>query len=766
MAGNTIELEFRAKMDQLRRELESIPGVNKKTANLLQKQMREAWKESAKSATISLNEIEKANKQVTAAVLRQNIEAAKKATAATTAAAAKAAAATQGTWRKATSAITGAIGQVVPGFDVLTDAADGAGTAMDGGWKAALGMGAALAGIAAAGAAIVTLAGIAKGAEDTRHEIAQLAQVTGLLPETLSAIEVAGGAELLGKMGEAAGEFQKRMSDAARGTGELLPVVERLGISVRTANGDLRSTDEVVRDFVSALQSTESATDRAAMATAAFGGAGRELMAALGSSDLEAWVGAAERFGVQVGPEAERSTAAWSVATQNLGTVVRSFVDGFISDFGSGGGLTNALNDFSRGLVATQAFVSVRFAEMISDIRDLRRTLTFSEGAKSFEALIADLGEVTSETAYAGLAAREAARDFDLLNEMRLKAASTEGSSAAGAAAGAMTVPTAARVPQVSTPNRESAPSASAEPAGDGGSIARSVAAMQELADIQISMTATVATGVDAINERYDGVLRRVFELQEATGDLELTAAAIAAIDKARATEVADWQIAENARASDKMAEDEAELAEKRQKTVNDWVSVMSSAVGDIGAIVSDIYDGQIDKARKGSAEERKLLKKQFAAQKATALAQAAINLALGISNVWATWAYMPVVAGVLTALVGGIGAAQIGLIAAKQPSFHVGGMVRAPTQPDEYGATLRGGEGVLTPAGMDAIGGERALHDLNRGRQMGGGGVAVVAIGHRVYDDLTTSRLADPQSPMAVALRNASMSPIRGRRG
>jgi hypothetical protein len=289
---------------------------------------------------------------------------------------------------------------------------------------------------------------------------------------------------------------------------------------------------------------------------------------------------------------------------------------------------------------------------------------------------------------------------------------------------------------------------------------------MQELADIQISMTATVATGVDAINERYDGVLRRVFELHEATGDLELTAGAIAAVDMARATEVADWQIAENARMNDAINQQEDATRQKRQETINGWLSTMSSAAGDIGSIVSEIYDGQIDKARKGSAEERKLMKKQFAAQKATALAQAAINLALGISNVWATWAGMPVVAGVLTALVAGIGAAQIGLIAAKQPSFHTGGMMRAPTQPDEYGATLRRGEGVLTPQGVQSVGGPRGLDALNRGGGMGGGGMAVVALGHRVYDDLTTSRLADPQSPMAVALRKASNSPIRGRRG
>ncbi len=729
MAGNTIELEFRAKMDQLKRELESIPGVNKKTANALQKQMRDAWKASEETAKRS-------------------------------------AATTQKSWAATSKAIAGTVAQIVPGFSAIENAATGASASMEGGVKAALGMGAALAGLAAAGAGVAALVGLGKEAEHTRREITQLAQVTGLLPATLSAIEVAGGAELLGRMGEAAGEFQKRMSDAARGTGELLPVVERLGISVRAANGDLRSTDDVVREFVSALQDTGSATDRAAMATAAFGGAGRELMAALGTSDLEAWVGAAERFGVQVGPEAERSTVSWTVATQNLRTVVRSFVDGFVSSFGLGGTIGDALNNFTRGLVATQAFFSSLSSSMAEDLKRIGQAMSFELSGEQLSRLVFDLSEVITETQAAGAAAVDAAHQFDVLNRMRMDAGGSAGTSGAGAAAGGFSGPSAGGGGVQSASNAPSGGGGGGgAAAGDSGSIARSVAAMQELADIQISMTATVATGVDAINERYDGVLRRVFELHEATGDLELTAGAIAAVDMARATEVADWQIAENARMNDAINQQEDATRQKRQETISGWLSTMSSAAGDIGSIVSDIYDGQIDKARKGSAEERKLMKKQFAAQKATALAQAAINLALGISNVWATWAGMPVVAGVLTALVGGIGAAQIGLIAAKQPSFHVGGMVRAPTQPDEYGATLRGGEGVLTPAGMDAIGGERGLHDLNRGRPMGNG-PSVAVWGHRVYDDMTAARAADPQSPMARAVRQASMSPIRGRRG
>lgn len=116
-----------------------------------------------------------------------------------------------------------------------------------------------------------------------------------------------------------------------------------------------------------------------------------------------------------------------------------------------------------------------------------------------------------------------------------------------------------------------------------------------------------------------------------------------------------------------------------------------SSMVGSVGSFIADSYAKQAEGANKYSQAHRNAMRKAFAAQKAAALAQAAISLALGIMQVWSSWSALPPVAAALTAVVGAVGAVQIGLIAAQKPSFHRGGLYQmAPGQaPDERSASV-----------------------------------------------------------------------------
>jgi hypothetical protein len=106
----------------------------------------------------------------------------------------------------------------------------------------------------------------------------------------------------------------------------------------------------------------------------------------------------------------------------------------------------------------------------------------------------------------------------------------------------------------------------------------------------------------------------------------------------------------------------------------------------------------------------------------------------------------------------------QIGLIASqKMPSFDIGGMARggmlgssSHMAPDQFTAQLKDGEGVLTRQGVAAAGGPSGVHALNRG-QHGGMPVIVQTYGHRVYDDVTSSSLRAPSSPLSRAIREGN---------
>jgi len=103
---------------------------------------------------------------------------------------------------------------------------------------------------------------------------------------------------------------------------------------------------------------------------------------------------------------------------------------------------------------------------------------------------------------------------------------------------------------------------------------------------------------------------------------------------------------------------------------------------------VLKMYENKQKAEEEAAAEEEELQnkkneleKKQFIADKANNLAQAAINGALAITNIWANHAAHPVTAGILTGLSAASTAAQIATIAAqKYTPLAAGGIVSSPT--------------------------------------------------------------------------------------
>jgi hypothetical protein len=134
------------------------------------------------------------------------------------------------------------------------------------------------------------------------------------------------------------------------------------------------------------------------------------------------------------------------------------------------------------------------------------------------------------------------------------------------------------------------------------------------------------------------------------------------------------------------------------------------------------------------SQAEREALKQRVEAQRAAAirafevakagkLAEAIINTATAVTANLAN----PVAAGIVAA----IGAAQVATISAEQPAFHSGGMVGGP---DQVGARLVAGEGVLSRQGVSSIGGPEAVRAANAGVSQAPVVVAVSQYRHEIF--------------------------------
>lgn len=86
-------------------------------------------------------------------------------------------------------------------------------------------------------------------------------------------------------------------------------------------------------------------------------------------------------------------------------------------------------------------------------------------------------------------------------------------------------------------------------------------------------------------------------------------------------------------------------------------------------------YDAEIEKLDKAQADrELQLRVQQFKREQAANLVQGGINLAMGISNIWAKYASNPIMAGILTALLTTTSLAQMAVVAAAKPPTYAKG--------------------------------------------------------------------------------------------
>jgi len=72
--------------------------------------------------------------------------------------------------------------------------------------------------------------------------------------------------------------FSRRTGEAAQGTGELFQTIQQLGISLRNADGSMRSSYEILLDYADAIQNAESDQERLRLAFKAFDSEGAQLV--------------------------------------------------------------------------------------------------------------------------------------------------------------------------------------------------------------------------------------------------------------------------------------------------------------------------------------------------------------------------------------------------------------------------------------------------------------------------------------------------------
>ena len=164
------------------------------------------------------------------------------------------------------------------------------------------------AGLALAGFFTITqTAGFIKGAIDAADALNDLSERTGVAVDELSRLTYAGQlADVTQEqLSGAIQKLSRGMAEAAQGTGTAKEALDAMGISIRDSNGNLRSSDEMLKVLADKFATYQDGVEKSALAQAIFGKSGAEMITFLnlGRKGIEDLGKEAERLGMVVFPD-------------------------------------------------------------------------------------------------------------------------------------------------------------------------------------------------------------------------------------------------------------------------------------------------------------------------------------------------------------------------------------------------------------------------------------------------------------------------------
>jgi hypothetical protein len=172
------------------------------------------------------------------------------------------------------------------------------------------------------------------------------------------------------------------------------------------------------------------------------------------------------------------------------------------------------------------------------------------------------------------------------------------------------------------------------------------------------------------------------------------------------------------------------ETSKKEREQRHEDISSFASASTVLLQGTSAAFMAIAEHADQMSVEQRR---KMFYISQAAAMGEIAINGIIAISEIWKEHAGNPIAAGVMTAGMAGITAAQIAEVAAQEPSFDIGGVIKGglmAKSADQVGVNVLPGESVLNRSATERLG-ENGVNALNSGRGMGQEIIVVPAYRH-----------------------------------
>lgn len=250
--------------------------------------------------------------------------------------------------------------------------------------KAGAAIGAAMAGIPTAAAYAM------KQTINSADEMGKTAQKVGLATDELSRLKYAAeqsGVSFQG-LSTALVRLSKSMSDVGRGTGEAKPAFDALGLSVKNADGSMKSSSQVMGEIATKFAGMSDGANKTALAVAIFGRAGADLVPMLnqGASGIDALKQRAEELGIVINDNTYKAAEKFNDALADMYTAMSG---GFLTTLEKIAPLMDRLAE-----AMLEAAVQGRgFAAIGDAVADALRTMALgaSTTVKEFQGLVATL---------------------------------------------------------------------------------------------------------------------------------------------------------------------------------------------------------------------------------------------------------------------------------------------------------------------------------------------------------------------------------------
>ncbi len=601
----------------------------------------------------------------------------------------------------------------------------------------------------AAGAAAFAVLSFGQHIADMSNQLVDASTKTGVNTETLHGLRLAaeGAGVSFTELEMGLVKLPSLMQKSAEGSKSAQKAFEALGVqTTETVDGfqQLRSADDVLKDIFHSLQQIESAEEKAARAADIFGRtAGPKFIQSGAIDNLDKFVSLANEFGVASGPEMQSQMADF----QRVSATATEAIQGEflrLLDVIAGGGSGDGLNSIILG--ATKAFIV--FGEIAGNtlkglqqsfgavLAGLNVAVTSITGtADELERAQIVFNEIGSEISQHGDkfldpfgAASERLEKFNKLLKATMQTSQGGGSGSSrrsGGGASQATQQTTKAVDELAIAMKmvediENKTLAAmlkmrdekvSQLSGEEKIVALRDIALQKIHEEKQALTDSVNTELEKLKamEQTQEVLDTISNLEFVHEDemirlkderKKIIKEAFDA-NKNLILETAELEIEKD----DEVLEKQLENDNKRKKSareVFDEVMKGSDMVVDGLNVAANLIDQNAIKNKKNA-------ELVFNIRKAAAIAEIAISTAKNVVEVFPN----PFLMAGATAL----GIAQGALVASEQPKFHMGGMIGGggTLAPDETMVTAKRGEAILSTAAVNRIG-EDGVRSLETG--------------------------------------------------